>query len=130
MLKCRYVNIFYNFSEDSIPEKLSVEMVKTIEQLKQQASSSDNFLKLTYDFIGSKYRSERFNTVLKFGYLLRIFLITSGWFKEEDIRRKHLFVNFVPHQYLQVKVNGEWIDIDVGEKRRGLPLGRHLKYFG
>ena len=63
-------------------------------------------------------------------YLLRIFLVKSGWFKDEDIKRKHIFVNFVPHQYLKVKIGDRWIDVDVGEKQRGLPLGRHLKYFG
>ncbi len=141
-----------DFGYDPLPKKLDLEIKIAIDKLRDKASSAEEFLKLTYDFIGSKYRSERFNTVLKFGYLykninevwrmngympcpqtnylVRIFLIRSGWFKDEDIRKRYIFVNFVPHQYLQVRVNGQWIDLDVGEKRRGFPLGKHLKYFG
>jgi len=63
-------------------------------------------------------------------YILRIFLVKSGWFREADVRRRHVFVNFIIHQYLQVKINDKWLDVDVGEKQRGLSIGEHLKYFG
>ncbi len=140
------------FSTQKLPDKLPERMLLKINELKARTNSPDKFLELVYDFIGNKYRSERFNTVIKFSYLfksldevwqmngympctqsnflLRIFLVKSGYFKNGDINRKHVFVNFVPHQYLQVKVGNKWVDVDVGEKQRGMPIGKHLKYFG
>jgi uncharacterized protein YggE len=51
--------------------------------------------------------------------------------KSEDIKIKHTFANFVPHQYLQVKVAGVWIDVDpAGVGIRKKPLGTHLSWFG
>jgi hypothetical protein len=127
-------------------------MGKEIEELKNKSNSPKEFLELTYNFLGTKYHSERLATVLKFHYLfkdlediwsragfipcnqsnflMRIFLVRSGFFKDEEIRRRHVFVNFVPHQYLQVKLDNKWLDVDVGEKYRGMPIGKHLKYFG
>jgi len=29
-----------------------------------------------------------------------------------------------------VKVDNKWLDVDVGEKYRGMLIGKHLKYFG
>jgi len=141
-----------SFGSGPTPEKIPEDMERKIEELKDKANSPREFLELVFDYLGTRYHSERFNTLFKFHYLfkdlediwsrtgfipcnqsnflMRIFLIKSGWFKDEEIRRQYVFVNFVPHQYLQVKVDGEWIDVDVGEKYRGMPIGKHLKYFG
>lgn len=141
-----------SFGSDPLPEKIPGDMERKIEELKNKSNYPKEFLELAYNFLGTKYHSERLATVLKFhfmfkslediwirtgfipcnqsNFLMRIFLIKSGWFKDEEIRRRQVFLNFVPHQYLQVKVDGEWLDVDVGEKYRGMPIGRHLKYFG
>lgn len=141
-----------NFGPDPLPDTLNADLKMTIGNLAKQAKSAEEFLNLSYEYIGKKYRSERFNTVFKFGYLfkslddfwqmegflpctlsnflMRIFLVKSGFFNDNDIKRKHTFVNFVPHQYLKVKLGNKWIEVDVGEKQRGLPLGKHLKFFG
>jgi len=135
-----------------IPEKLPSGMDEIISKMKEKAENGAQFLELAYDYLGSRYRSERFNTFFKFHYLflplekvwaspgfmpctqtnflLRIFLVKSGFFKDEDIRRKHIPVNFVPHQYLVVRVDGKWINADAGEKQRGMKLGEYLKWFG
>jgi len=140
------------FGNEEMPAEIPIDMKKMIDELKVKAGSPRDFLELAYDFVGSRYRSERFSTIIKFNYLfftldriwrmsgyipctqssyiLRIFLIKSGFFREEEIKRKHFFVNFIVHQYLQVKVNGEWVDVDVGEKQNGMKIGNHLKYFG
>jgi len=140
------------FKDVPILEALPDSMTKVIADLKNKSHSKGDFLKLAYEYIGNKYRSERFNTILKFhylfkpineiwqmqgyapctqsNYLLKLFLIKSGYFKEEEIKRKHIFVNFVPHQYLMVSLEGKWIAVDVGEKQRGMKIGEHLKYFG
>lgn len=140
------------FGYDRLPERIPEDMQNKINELKDKADSSHEFLKLTYDYLGDRYYSERFNTLFKFWYLfknldkvwsmpgfipcnqsnflLRIFLVKSGFFKEDDIKKRHVFVNFVPHQYLKVKVNNSWIDVDVGERKKGMPVGKHLKFFG
>lgn len=136
----------------ALPEVLPGSLASAIQALTRQAKTKDEFLTLAYNYIGERYRSERFNTVLKFNYLflplekvwemsgympctqtnflLSIFLVKSGFFKEEDIKRRHVPVNFVPHQYLQVRVDGKWTNADVGEKQRGMKLGEYLKWFG
>lgn len=140
------------FREEKISEIIPAEMMVKIDEIKMRAHTGEEFLNLTYDYLGSKYRSERLNIFLKFNYLfktleqawqindyvpctinnylLKIFLVKSGWFKEKDIKRQHVFVNFVPHQYLKVKINNQWLDVDVGEQQRGMLIGNHLKYFG
>ena len=148
----RFVIPHLSFSPSSLPKDISEDMEKIIQNLSQQSGSKMDFLQKAFDYLGDRYHSERLATILKFSYLfkslndvwsrsgfipctqsnflLQIFLVKSGWFKEEDIKVKHTFVNFVPHQYLQVKIDNNWLDVDVGEKYRGLPIGKHLKYFG
>jgi len=140
------------FKEDNIPEQIPESMLEKINEIKNQSSSREQFLNLAYNYLGSRFCSERLNTFLKFNYLyksldqiwlmegyipctinnylFKIFLIRSGYFKNEDIRLRYVFLNFILHQYLQVKINDKWLDIDVGEKQRGMPIGKHLKYFG
>jgi hypothetical protein len=137
---------------EKIPKRIPAEIEEKINELKAKSSSAEEFLKLAYDYLGTKYRSRRFGTILRFGhlfksideiwqtkgflpctinnYLLRIFLVRSGWFKKRDIRRQHVFFNFIIHQYLRVRVSGRWLDVDVSEKQRGVPLGKHIKFFG
>ena len=60
-----------------------------------------------------------------------VMLANSKFFKEDDIRFKYIFLNFVPHQYLQVKVGEKWIDFDpAGAGIRGKPLGTHQSFLG
>ncbi|MFA6394289.1 MAG: hypothetical protein WCW25_05510 [Patescibacteria group bacterium] len=141
-----------NSRPEKIPDKISEDMENAINELRAGSKSAGEFLNLTFNYIGNKFRSERFNTILKFHYLffplekvwpmsgympctisnfmLTVFLVKSGYFKAEDIKKKHVFVNFIPHQYLKMKVGESWIDVDVGEKQRGLPIGKHLRFFG
>lgn len=140
----RFIIPHSGFEEEKIPEKLPETMLEKIREIKSRASDAERFLNLTYDYLGEKYRSERFNTIFKFHYLfksldqawqmsgfmpctisnyfLKIFLVKSGWFEETDIRRRYVFVNFVPHQYLKVKINDKWLDIDVGENNEACRL--------
>ncbi|MDD5071942.1 MAG: hypothetical protein PHQ42_04385 [Patescibacteria group bacterium] len=148
----RFIIPHLSFRPDPLSEKIPEDMERKIEELKNKSNSPREFLELAYNYLGTKYHSERLATVLKFhfmfkslediwnrtgfipcnqsNFLLRIFLAKSGFFKDKETRRRNTFVNFVPHQYLQVKLDNKWIDVDVGEKYRGMKIGRHLKYFG
>lgn len=64
-------------------------------------------------------------------FVIFVLLVKSKFFKPEDIRARYVFVNMVIHQYLQVKVDGIWVDFDpAGTGIRGKPLGTHLSFFG
>ncbi len=148
----RFVIPHLGFFKTPLPKELPPSMDYAINKIKSEANSPYNFLELSYETLGNKYRSERFNTFLRFSYLfkdlneiwemqgyipctqssflMRIFLVHSGQFSDEDIKIKHTFFNFNIHQYLQVKISNKWIDVDVGEKQRGMPIGKHLKFFG
>lgn len=148
----RFVIPHMGFGEDRIPEKLPETMKDKIDELKFLSSSPKEFLELSYKYIGEKNWSERLNTFFKFGllfkdldsiwkvngyvpctqssFLMRIFLLKSGFFKPKEIRRRYVFVNFIVHQYLEVYIEDKWVPVDVGEKKAGIPIGKHLKYFG
>lgn len=140
----KYQNIFV---PDDIPESMQAK----IAELKNQANSPEDFLKLAYNYLGEKYHSERWNTLFKPHYwfknldaiwqingfvpchqssfVLKVFLVKSGFFKADDIKIKLTFLNFVVHHYLEVSLNNKKIAVDVGEKIKGMPLGKHAQFF-
>ena len=64
-------------------------------------------------------------------YLAAALLSNSKYFRPQDIKVRHVFVNFFIHQYLQVRVGEKWVDFDpAGTGIRGSPLGTHLAWFG
>jgi len=135
------------WKQDPIPEKIPDSLQKKIDELKDKAKNKREFLELVYNYLGDRYHSERFNTVLKISYafkdlnwaweregfihcqwanfLLKISLVKSGFFREDEIRKRHCFLNFVSHQYLQIKIDNKWVDIDVDEKHKGFKIGEH-----
>nr|MBP9802312.1 hypothetical protein [Patescibacteria group bacterium] len=62
-------------------------------------------------------------------FVLKIFLVKSKFFKEEDIKIKLIFLNFLIHHYLELNINNKKIAIDVGEKINGIRLGEHAGFF-
>ncbi len=141
----------FKYQKISVPASIPESMQAKITELKNQANSPEAFLNLTYNYLGEKYRSERWNTLFKPHYwfknldaiwqvagfvpchqssfILKIFLVKSGFFKEDDIKIKLTFLNFVIHHYLVVNINNKKIAVDVGEKINGMPLGKHAQFF-
>lgn len=145
------------FEKDALPENIPVEWQKEIEFLKIKANNAEEFLSLTYNYLGQKYSYQsrpffrrfkifpNFQTLFislndlyqrrgfmhctQLNFLLRLFLVKSGFFKEEDIKLKYIFVNFFIHQYAQVYLNNRWIDVDIFDYSNGLKIGEHLKTF-
>ena len=50
-------------------------------------------------------------------------------FSEEDIKLRITTTNFFIHQYAQVKVDEQWIDIDLYGATYGIPFGKHAFMF-
>lgn len=74
---------------------------------------------------------EKFIYCHSMNYLAYNMLLESGWFQERDMQNRHVFANFVPHQYLRINIEGAWVDFDpAGTGIRGKPLGTHLAGFG
>ena len=144
----RLVVPHFGFGSDLVPEIIPDSMLEKIKELKNKANTSkEKFLELSYDYLGNKYHSERLNTLFKFfdmyrnlswywnkigfihcqwaNFLLKIFLVKSEFFKEDEIRPRYAFLNFIPHQYLQVKISNKWVDVDVDEKYKGYKIGEH-----
>lgn len=143
--------------KDVLPENIPAEWQKEIEFLKVKANNAEEFLFLTYNYLGQKYSYKsrpffrrfkifpNFRTLFigldglyqrrgfmhctQLNFLLRLFLVKSGFFKEENIRLKHVFVNFFIHQYAQVYLNNKWVDVDIFDYSNGLKIGEHLKAF-
>jgi hypothetical protein len=53
-------------------------------------------------------------------------------FDKKEIKTKitsNLRKGILIHIYSQVYVNGKWVDVDVYEKKRGLPFGKNIHNF-
>lgn len=70
-------------------------------------------------------RREGFMHAHHLNYLLRILLVESGRIPNEDIRTRVTFFNFQAHEYLQVRIAGQWYDVDLAAEFFHVPLGRH-----
>ncbi len=148
----RFFIPYLGFSKSALPAVLPRGMEKEILLLRKKARSKKHFLKVSYDYLGARFEGGRFRTFIFFHFMfkdlpylwnkkgfvqctilnhfLRIFLVRSGYFKDEEVRLRHTFLNFNIHQYVQVKINGSWVDVDVSWKKQGVPLGRHAFLFG
>ncbi len=138
------------FTKGKIPKKLPLEMQKEVNKLKKTKSKLE-CLKQAYNFIKKNFKSKRHQTVIKFfrlfvtdvnklwdytkkdkflhctqqNYMLRVLLIKSNKFKEQDIGViDGIHTGFGIHQYLIVNVGNKWMDIDVWFSNLGIGFGR------
>ena len=62
-------------------------------------------------------------------YVLRVLLLKSGKFSEEDIKLKYTWINLSPHQYLKVNVGGRWVNADPWAGTKGMELDKYARGF-
>ena len=135
------------FRKDKLPNKIPKSMENEIRKLKHISHSKHELLTKTYDFLSNRYYGARMKTITCVGYLfrdvdwtwehpgflpctqhnfmLRIFLIKSGFFMEKDIKVRHAFYEFDIHQYPQVRLDGKWVDVDLWGHFLGKEIGQH-----
>ena len=141
------------FAKAKIPDKLPKEMGDLIKELKKSKTKKD-CMKKAYLFLSKKYRGYRIYTYLRFfdlfvsdinniwakngflhcntlNYLMRILLIKSELFDEEDIKLKWTLVWYIsPHQYLNIKIGqNEFINIDLWGNAYGINFGDYAHGF-
>ena len=141
------------FSKKPIPTELPNDMQKVVAMLKRSKSRKDCIRK-AYDVLAGKYKGRRLNTYLLFhqlfmydleklwkksgflhctnmNYIMRILLIRSGFFKDEDIRFRYSLIWYISiHQYLEVKLGkGSSMYVDVWGADNCVELGDHARGF-
>ena len=144
---------FMGFKQYSPPRELSEEILKEINILVQDSHDQRSFLDAVYAFVQERWRSEHLKTFLKLklifrtdigeiwhsrgyahcttiNFILYTMLVNSPYFKEEDIQIRHAFFNMVAHQYLRVRVDGQWLDVDPSTVYTHEPVGKRARWFG
>ncbi len=136
------------FSKTPLPSVLPDKMQEVILELKKSHDQKE-CLEKVYALLTAKYHGERLKTYTKLfqlfrkdifwlwsrngylhctniNYVAKILLVDSGFFQNSDIRLKWTFVwHISPHQYLQVKVGNQWINIDVWANAFGIKFGNY-----
>lgn len=138
------------FKREPLPPTIPNELDQRIRQLNQESANSLDFLKKSYGFVTQTYSGSRIRTITNFwrafqnplelksgfmpcngqNYLLRLMLVKSGRFTENDIRIRTVPLNLFIHQYLRVNVEGRWIDVDPWSAFLGIPIGRKSAFLG
>ncbi len=140
------------FKKTSIPNQLPCEMQGIIVELKK-SSNKEDCLGRAYEILSKKYRGYRVKTYTRIfeifckdilrlwqkngflhctniNYVLRILLIKSEFFNDAEIKIKWALVWYIsPHQYLQIKVNNNWVNIDIWGKAFGIKFGDYSRGF-
>lgn len=140
------------FSNTPIPNTPLGKIEETIDNLKE-SHNQEECLKKTYEILSTKYRGYRIKTYTRLfdiferdieklwnkegflhctniNYLMRVLLMRSGCFTEDDIRIRWTQIWLIsPHQYLQVRIGNKWIDVDIWARAYGIPFGDHAHGF-
>lgn len=142
----RFVIPYLGFSTQPLPKRIPQAMAVAIKRLSKRYTSREAYFKGVFNYLISHHHSE-YGGIIKdfpllfqpvetiwkkkmihctsFVLLLRIFLVRSGKFSDDDIRIRHTFVNFSIHQYVQLLLRGKWVDVDVWGHFVGVPIGKH-----
>ncbi len=154
----RLVAPFMGFRGFKVPLDVPEEIMNTIADLENKSVNQQVYLEAVYKIILYKtnyqWKHTRFQAALRLNrlfvkdlqniwstpnflyctainYLSFTMLVKSKYFKIEDIKVRYVFLNFVVHQYMQVKVGGTWVDFDpAGAGIRGFNLGNYASFFG
>ena len=120
---------------EPVPDEIPAEMMKQISALKKKYKTKEAFLKGAYEFVVDRYESKFMGAFLYFhrnfwrdthkiwhhkgvlactvlSFLLRVMLVKSGMFKEDEIVNTHSICGPSIHQFLHVKVGKKWIYAD------------------
>ncbi|MBN2457791.1 hypothetical protein JXB31_01525 [Candidatus Woesearchaeota archaeon] len=143
---------FLGFSKEPMPKTIPAQIKKKIDEIKRRTKSKSEFTKESFYFLSKRYKSLWFHTLIRMdivflrdlekiwvqkdflpcnshNYLLRIFLVKSGYYDDNQIEIRHGFLNFGIHQYLRVYDGKKSFDLDLWGNTIGVPMGRHASMF-
>jgi hypothetical protein len=146
----RFLVPFLGFKKAPLPKTLPADFEQAIDELNKKSKTNEEFLHNAYDFITKKYHGARMRTLTDWeysfkhpfshkpgyipctihNYLLRILLVKSNRFSDDDIKTQVVFFNFFIHQYLKVKINNTWVAVDPNSRYQGVAFGKHAVLFG
>ncbi|MCC2631064.1 MAG: hypothetical protein K0S38_873 [Candidatus Paceibacter sp.] len=138
------------FRKQSLPDTIPEDLKRKIQELNAQAIDDLDFLKKSYEYVTNLYTGSRIKTITKFwyafenpighkpgfmpctgqNYLLRLMLVKSGRFQDNDIQIKTIPLNLFIHQYLRVKVEKDFIDVDPWSHFLNVPMGKKSAIIG
>lgn len=140
------------FSKTALPSKLPKEMKKVILKLKH-VKNKEVCLRMAYDVLCVRSKGYYLETWIwlhelfisdidklwhmrkmhctNLNYVLRVLLVNSGWFTDDDIELKWTLNSYIsPHQYLCVKIGRECINVDPWGRWHGITFGHYAYGFG
>lgn len=143
--------IYYFLVPDTIPDKIPAEMQKVIDKFNNESSDNLDFLKKAYDFVDARYTSPTkeylrqpgklfvkdidtiwntpgYSPCDKQNYLVKVMLVKSGRFNESDVKLMLASCGMTPHYYLRVKLNSNYLDIDMWGAEHNYPFGSHASF--
>lgn len=140
-------NVFY---KASIPDFLPEGMQRTVEKL-EKSKNEEDCLKKAYDalferYVGCKVHTRFFDIFTSdvnklwdvkyqhctaLNYFLRILLVKSGFFKDEDITLKWTLIYYISiHQYLRIRLDGNRaINVDPWGAHHNIKFGDYAHGF-
>ncbi|MFP4515109.1 MAG: hypothetical protein ACLFNO_03855 [Parcubacteria group bacterium] len=140
------------FKKEPLPKELNHTFITIVEHL-NSFDDKEEALREAHQIVATRFKSSRFKILImckrgfikdpekmwekKFlycfqvNYLLRMLLVKSKWFTEEDIKLKFSCVYYmVPHQYLKIKLSeNEYMNVDPWGYDLGVKFGDYLYGF-
>jgi hypothetical protein len=141
------------FHKRQVPDNLPAAMEDAVANLKE-CKNQEDCLSIAYSLLTKKYFGARIKTYTHFfdlfiddpntlwqkngflhctnsNHLLRILLLKSGFFRDEDISTLWTLIWYIsPHQYLSIKMqDGRTINIDMWSKTYGVAFGNYAHGF-
>ncbi len=132
-----------------VPVAIPAEMESAVAALRDSRGKMECLVR-AYQLLTKKYRGYRLRTYTRIldalcsdlreiwrgsgflhyttlNYLLKILLVKSGHFRDEDIKFRWTFVWLIsPHQYAKVRfAKGQWVAVDLFGRAFGIPFGNY-----
>jgi len=134
--------------KEPLPTRIPKALEDAIAQIEKESKTPYEFIKGCSEYILSTVHCGRAITLLKvhlaferdtkkllarrgfmhchhLNHLMRLMLARSSFFSDTDIRLRRTFLNGNVHQYLTVRVAGQWYSVDLGGDHMGVPLGKY-----
>lgn len=142
----------FRFWREPLPKRIPRRMQEEIRKIKQQHRSKRAFAKAAHKFLAKRYSGGHWQLYFRWdliftedlqklwsrrGYipchqlnwLYRVMLVKSKVFSEDEVRVRTIPLYAIPHQFVQIKVGDEWVDVDIWARHLGLPFGERVHWY-